>query len=128
MIQNGSYLNVIDNSGAKIAYCIKNITKPNSRYAFIGDILLLSIKKLRAKRKYASKVKRHTLVYGLIVRTKNFKNNFQGNRIKFYENSVILFYRKTFNLIGTRIFGFLSKNFRYTQYLKILSICSGVGL
>ena len=50
MIQKGTRLNVVDNSGAKIAYCIQNITHPSCRYAYLGDLLLVSIKKLRVKR------------------------------------------------------------------------------
>jgi large subunit ribosomal protein L14 len=128
MIQKGTYLNVVDNSGAKIAYCIQNLTHPSCRYAYLGDLLLVSIKKLRVKRRYASKIKKGALAYGLLVRTKIFKNSFFGDKIKFYENSIILFFRKTNNLIGTRIFGFLPRIFRYTQYLKILSICAGTSL
>lgn len=126
MIQKGTFLNVIDNSGAKIAYCIQNITRPTSRYAKLGDMLLLSIKKLRVKRRYASKIKKGVLAYGLLVRTKKFKILYTGDQVKFYENAVILFFRKTTTLIGTRIFGFLPKFFRYTQYIKLLSLCAGV--
>lgn len=128
MIQKGTQLNIIDNSGAKIAYCIQNLTQPSSRYAYIGDLLLLSIKKLRVKRRYASKIKKSVLCYGLLVRTKIFKNYYFGDKIKFYENCAILFYRKTTNLIGTRIFGFIPQIFRYTRYLKILSLCTGTSL
>lgn len=126
MIQKGTYLNVIDNSGAKIVYCIQNVTRPTSRYAQFGDMLLLSIKNLRVKRRYASKIKKGVLAYGLLVRTKNFKNLYSGDRVKYYENAVILFFRKTTTLIGTRIFGFLPKYLRYTQYIKLLSLCAGV--
>lgn len=128
MIQKGTYLNVIDNSGAKLAYSIQNITNPTCRYAFLGDIILVSIKKLRVKRRYASKIKKGSLAYGLIVRTKCFKNSFFGDKLKFYTNSIVLFFRNTYNLIGTRIFGLLPKVFRSTQYLRILSICTGVSL
>jgi large subunit ribosomal protein L14 len=127
MIQKGTFLNVVDNSGAKIVSCLHNIKQPSSKYAFLGDLLLLSIKKLRVKRRYASKIKKGVLAYGLVVRTKNFKNSFFGDKIKFYENSVILFFRKTTNLIGTRIFGFLPYTFRFTQYNRILSICTGTA-
>lgn len=128
MIQKGTYLNIVDNSGAKLAYCIHNITNPTCRYAYLGDIILVSIKKLRVKRRYASKIKKGALAYGLIVRTKIFRNSYFGDRLKFYENSIILFFKKTYNLIGTRIFGLLPKTFRFTQYLRILSICTGISL
>lgn len=128
MIQKGTYLNVVDNSGAKFASCIQNIGQPGCKYAYFGDLLLISVKKLRVKRRYASKIKKGALAFGLVVRTKNFKNSYFGDKLKFYENSVILFFRKTTNLIGTRIFGFLPYTFRATQYNRILSICTGVAL
>jgi len=58
MIQNGSYLNVIDNSGAKIAYCIKVFFGFKRKYAFIGNLIIISIKRLRTKRRVTSKTKK----------------------------------------------------------------------
>lgn len=127
MIQKGAYLNVADNSGAKIAYCIHNISKPNSRYAYLGDILLVSVKQLRTRRRFASKVKKGDLTYALVVRNKILKKFFYGDQFKFNQTSVILFFRKTYKLIGTRIFGFIPTFFRYSQFLRILSICTGVA-
>ena len=127
MIQKGNYLSISDNSGAKIAYCIQNISKPNSRYAFLGDILLVSIKKLRVKRRFASKIKKGSLAYALVIRSRVFNYLFFGDALKFYETTVILLYKKTYKLIGTRIFGFLPYKFRYSQYLRLLSISSGVA-
>lgn len=128
MIQKNTFLNVVDNSGAKIASCIHNISNPTSRYAFLGNIILVSIKKLRIKRRFASKIKKGALAYGLIIRTKIFRNSYYGDKLKFYENSIILLFKKTYNLIGTRIFGLLPKIFRFTQFMRILSICTGISL
>lgn len=128
MVQKGTFLNVVDNSGAKIAYCIHNISNPNNRYAILGNLILVSIKKLRIKRRFASKIKKGALAYGLIVRTKIFRNSYYGDKLKFFENSIILFFKKSFNLIGTRIFGLLPKIFRFTQFMKILSLCTGISL
>jgi large subunit ribosomal protein L14 len=128
MLQKGSYLNVVDNSGAKIASCIHNVSNPTSRYALLGHIILVTIKKLRVKRRFASKIKKGALAYGLIVRTKIFRNSYFGDKLKFYENSIILFFKKTYNLIGTRVFGLLPKFFRFTQFMRILSLCTGISL
>lgn len=128
MIQKGTFLNVVDNSGGKIASCIHNISSPTSRYATLGHIILVSIKKLRVKRRFASKIKKGALAYALIIRTKIFRNSYFGDRLKFYENSIVLFFKKTYNLIGTRIFGLLPKFFRYTQFMRILSLGTGVSL
>lgn len=126
MLQKGSILNVIDNSGARLAVCIHNVSSHSSKYFLTNHLVLLSVRKLRVKRRYASKIKKGALAYGLIVRTKKFQNTFFGDQLKFYANSVVLFFKKTTNLIGTRIFGFISNNFRYSRYLKITAICTGV--
>lgn len=44
MIQMQSCMTVADNSGAKIAQCIKVIGGSHRRYAGIGDIVVVAIK------------------------------------------------------------------------------------
>lgn len=124
MIQKGCYLKVIDNSGAKIVFCIRLISKSNKRYAFIGDLLLVSVKSLRTKRRFAAKVKPGTLIRALIVRTKNTKCYLFGDNLKFYENSVVLLNKQN-KLLGTRIFGLLPNSLRYTRFMKLLAVCTG---
>jgi large subunit ribosomal protein L14 len=124
MIQRGSFLKVIDNSGAKNAYCIRIISNSSKRYAFVGDLLLVSVKSLRAKRRFSSKVKTGTLVRALIVRSKITKFYFFGDNLKFYENSAVLLNKQN-KLIGTRIFGLLPNSLRYTRFMKLLSVCAG---
>jgi len=128
MLQKGTFVNVVDNSGAKLASVIHNVSNPTNKYASLGHVILVTIKKLRVKRRFASKIKKGFLAYGLIIRTKKFRNSFFGDKLKFYENSIILFFKKTYNLIGTRIFGLLPKFFRFTRFMKILSICTGISL
>ena len=124
MIQNGTYLNVIDNSGAKKAICIQVMSGYRRRYGYIGDILVVSIKSLRSKRKVLSKTKNGEVYSALIVRTKKVRNFFCGDSTLFLENSIILLNKQN-KILGTRIFGALPKDFRYTKYLKILSLSSG---
>jgi len=45
MIQKGTYLKVIDNSGAKEICCIHVIGGYRQRYAKVGDLILASVKK-----------------------------------------------------------------------------------
>jgi len=45
MIQKGTFLKVIDNSGAKNVCCIRIVSNQKYRYAYTGDILLVSVKK-----------------------------------------------------------------------------------
>jgi len=125
MIQNGSYLNVIDNSGAKTAYCIKVVSGYKCRYAFIGNVIVISIKSLRSKRRSTSKTKKGEIYKAVIVRTKTKIKNVFGDNINFFENSIVLL-NKQYKFIGTRIFGSVPKFLRYTKYLKVASLSSGL--
>lgn len=125
MIQNGSYLNVIDNSGARVAYCIKVSFGFKRRYASIGDLIVISIKSLRTKRRSTSKTKKGEIHKAVIVRTKKKQKNAFGDSFSFFENSIVLL-NKQHKFIGTRIFGSVPKKLRYTKFLKIISLSSGL--
>lgn len=125
MIIQGTYLNVVDNSGAKNAYCIKIIKGYKNRYAFLGDTILVSINKLRSHRKSFSKVKAGELYKAIIVRTKFKKISFFGDSYNFLENAVVLLSKQN-KFIGTRIFGVIPKLFRFTKYMRLVSICPGI--
>jgi len=124
MIQVSTLLTVIDNSGAKKAYCIKILTGYQKFYGLVGDVILVSIKKIRAKRKLNSKVKKGLLYRGIIVSTKVGTSMFSGEKTKFFENCIILLGKQR-KPIGTRVVGFLPKNLRYTGFLRILSMSKG---
>jgi len=127
MIQVGSTLNVIDNCGAKKVSCIKVIKGFRKRYAFLGDIILVSVKKLRKRRKALSKVKKGEIYRALIVRlkTKSFAINKDG--FSSIENSVVLFNKQN-KFIGTRIFGSVVKFFRYTKYMRLIFMSNGSSI
>jgi large subunit ribosomal protein L14 len=125
MIQVGTLLNVIDNSGARKASCIKVIPGYKRRYARIGDLIVVSIKSLRTKRKATSKTKKGEIYKALVVRTKPKQLTFSGESTAFLENSIILLNKQN-KLIGTRIFGALPSSFRYTKFLRVVSLSAGL--
>jgi large subunit ribosomal protein L14 len=125
MIQVGSLLNVIDNSGAKKVCCIKVMKGYRQRYAHMGDLIMISIKSLRKKRKSTSKTKKGQVYRALILRTKVGSRNSSGEDIKFFENAVALLNKQN-KFIGTRVLGPLSTQLRHTKYLRILSIAGGL--
>ncbi len=45
MIQMQALMDVADNTGAKVAYCIKVLGGTRRRYAGLGDVIVVSIKK-----------------------------------------------------------------------------------
>ena len=124
MIQKGTYLNVIDNSGAKEVCCIHVLNGYRKRYAAIGDTIVVSIKSLRIKRRSHAKIKKGEVLKALIVRTKTNIKNYSLEQLSFLDNSAILLSRQD-KLLGTRIFGSVPSYFRYTKFLRIVSLASG---
>ena len=126
MIQKGSKLIVIDNSGARFVSCIHVPGGYRKRYAFIGDNIIVSVKKLRNKRKLFSKVKKGDVIKALIIRTKTSLKSYSAEHLFFKENCVVLLNKQN-KLIGTRMFGIIPSFFRYTRFLKIVSLASGLA-
>ena len=125
MIQVGSYLKVVDNSGVRFAYTIRVPGGFKRRYARLGDTLTVVVNRLRKRRRQYSKLKQGQIVTGLIVRTKVNKNYFFNDRISFLENSIILVSKKN-QLFGTRIFGLLPKSLRYSRFMKLVILAKGL--
>ena len=124
MIQIGSSLNIIDNSGAKIAQCIRVITRHKAQYAQIGDTILVSIKKVRKKRRDPLKMTKGKIYKALILRTKTRFKKMNGNSYRFLENGAILMTKQN-KLIATRILGLITREFRYTKFARLLILSAG---
>ncbi|WP_259288822.1 50S ribosomal protein L14 [Candidatus Nasuia deltocephalinicola] len=121
MIQNETYLNVCDNSGAKTACCIKILGSSKKKYAYLGDLLKVSIKKINTY----SKIKRGEVYNSVLIRSVyNFKR-FDGSYISFNENSIVILNSKN-EPCFTRIFGPVLKEFKKKNILgsKIISLSS----
>jgi large subunit ribosomal protein L14 len=125
MIQSGSYLKVIDNSGAKDICCIKVSKGYRRRYALIGDIITVSIKNLRKRNRNTSKVKKGDVVKALVVRIKSKTLSKTNEYFHFHENNAVLLTKQN-KLIGTRIFGVIPKKIKQTRFLRITSLCAGL--
>lgn len=63
MLQVGTKIKTIDNSGAKWVKCIKVLGKGNKKYATTGNIILITISKFSNRKK----VKKRIIYLGLIV-------------------------------------------------------------
>lgn len=125
MIQKGTYLNVVDNSGVKQIACIHVVGGYRKRYAKLGDLIIASVKSVRFKEDM--KVKKGSVVKALVVKTKNFSELQKKIKIpvKFFDNSAILLSNQN-KFYGSKIFGAVQKNFRYTKFSKVISLSSGV--
>jgi large subunit ribosomal protein L14 len=122
MIQVQSILNISDNSGCKLGRCIKIINGYKNRWSSCGDLVLLSIQKLKKGRK--TKIQKGEIVQGVILRTKAKFRKKNSNFIKFNENSVGLI-NKQFRPIGTRILGPVLRELRKSKFMKLASLSEG---
>jgi len=124
MIQAKTFLNVLDNSGARKVECIKVLGGFKRKTAKLGDVIVVSVKQLRYTNRYRSKVLKGAVVRALIIKTKNKYKKKDGSFMFLNNNSVILI-NKQGNLLGTRILSALPKFFKKKKYLKFLSLCKG---
>lgn len=125
MIQQQTILKVADNSGAKTVRCIKIPGGFKKRIAKLGDIIVVSVQKLRNKSKRTSKVKKKEVCKALIIRTKVPSGKVTGLNVKFNENAVVLI-NKQGNPIGTRIIGPVTKILYKKALQKFISMATGL--
>ena len=121
MIQVESNLDVADNSGARKVQCIKVIGGAGRRYASVGDVIIVSVKKAIPK----GKVKQGDVQRALIVRTKKEIRREDGSTIRFDSNAAVLV-NKDWEPIGTRIFGPVTRELRAAGFVKIMSLAPEV--
>jgi large subunit ribosomal protein L14 len=121
MIQEYTYLDVADNTGAKECMCIKVLGGSKRRYAGIGDIIVASIKKAIP----GGDVKPGEVVKGVVVRTKKATRREDGSYVRFDRNAVVLIDNEK-NPRGTRIFGAVARELRDCGFLKIVSLAAEV--
>lgn len=121
MIQMRTYLDVADNTGAKIAMCVKVLGGTKRRYATVGDIIVASVKKSIPN----SDVKQGSVVKGVIVRTRANVRREDGSYVRFDRNAMVLIDADN-NPKGTRIFGAVARELRDRNFMKIVSLAQEV--
>ena len=121
MIQSLSWLDVADNSGAKRAMCIKVLGGSKRRYATVGDIIVVTVKKAIP----TSEVKQKAVCKAVIVRTAKPLRREDGSWVRFDSNAVVLL-DKDANPVGTRIFGPVARELRARNFMKIVSLAPEV--
>ncbi|MCF6309758.1 MAG: 50S ribosomal protein L14 [Sulfurimonas sp.] len=121
MIQGFTRLNVADNTGAKEIMCIKVLGGSKRRYATVGDVIVASVKKATP----TAKVKKGKVVKAVIVRVAKEVHRENGSLIRFDDNAAVILDDKR-EPIGTRIFGPVAREVRYSGFMKIVSLAPEV--
>ena len=121
MIQELSYLEVADNSGARKLMCIRVLGGSKKKFARVGDVIKVSVKEAIP----TCKVKKGEVVDAVIVRTKNKLRRSDGSAIRFDDNAAVLINAQK-QPIGTRVFGPVSRELRSEEFMRIVSLAPEV--
>lgn len=121
MIQISSFLNVADNSGAKQVFCISIPGASKKKYAYVGDIISVSVKGAIPH----AAVKDHQIARAVIVRTRKERRRKDGTYIRFDDNAAVLIDKNGLPL-GTRVFGPIAKEVKDRGYNKVASLAKEV--
>jgi large subunit ribosomal protein L14 len=116
-----SRLKVADNSGAREIMCIKVIGGAGRRYAGVGDIIVASVKDAIPQ----GKVKAGDVVRAVVVRTAAPIHRKDGSLVRFDGNAAVLVDKQN-ELIGTRVFGPVTRELRAKNMMKIVSLAPEV--
>lgn len=116
-----TFLDVADNTGAKLVQCIKVLGGTHRRYAGLGDVVVVSVKKALP----TSEVRAGSVAKGVIVRVKKNMRRPDGSYVRFDQNAIVLIDAEG-NPKGTRIFGAVARELRERNYMKIISLATEV--
>ncbi len=123
MLQLRSVLNVADNSGAKTAQMIGVPKKGNRRFAYLGEVINVTIKKTIPY----GLIKKGEKLSAVIVRTKKEKRRADGSYIRFDDNACVLLQNKdSKEPKGTRVFGPIAKEVKDFGFSKIASLAEEI--
>ncbi len=120
MIQQETYLNVADNSGARKLMCIR-VLGGNRRYAGVGDVVVAVVKDALPN----MATKKSDVVRAVIVRTRKGLRRESGMSIRFDDNAAVIINAEG-NPRGTRVFGPVARELRDKGYMKIVSLAPEV--
>ncbi len=121
MIQRYTKLVVADNSGAKVVQCIGMYGASYRRYAYIGDVIKVSVKEAIPN----SPIEKGDVVKAVVVRTRHKHRRKDGSYIRFDDNAVVIIDDYN-NPKGTRIFGPVPSELREKGFTRILSLATEV--
>lgn len=121
MIVIKSRVRVLDNSGGRFAEVLNILSKSQRASAKVGDVLVVSVKKIIPHKK----VEKGTVYKAIVVRVRNQIFRYGGIFIRFEFSGIILLNSKKV-MIGTRVLGIVSQELRKIGCLKILALAPSV--
>jgi large subunit ribosomal protein L14 len=121
MIQSNTRLKAADNTGARQIMCIGVLGGTRKKYARIGDIIVVTVKKATP----TAVVKKGEVVRAVVVRCAQPYRRPDGSYIRFDDNAAVILTDKN-NPRGSRIFGPVARELREKNFTKIISLAPEV--
>lgn len=130
MIQQGTMMQVIDNSGAKTVKCIKVLGGYKKKYATLGDVVVISVQELRNKSKITSKVKKGEIYRALVLRIKRKITRKDGTTMfchkKAQNNNSVTIINKKRTPLATRLTEPVLFELKKKQFMKFTNLSTGL--
>jgi large subunit ribosomal protein L14 len=114
MIQQESYLDVADNSGARRIQCIRVLGTGTQFVGGVGDVIVAAVKDAIPR----AGVKKGDVVKAVIVRTAK-----EINRV---DNNAAVIINNQNEPRGTRVFGPVARELREKRFMRIVSLAPEV--
>ncbi|HET8984506.1 MAG TPA: 50S ribosomal protein L14 [Trueperaceae bacterium] len=121
MIQQETYLDVADNSGARQIMCIRVLGTGQQWVGTVGDVIVATVKDAIPH----AQVKKGDVVKAVIVRTKKEVNRKDGSSIRFDSNAAVILNAQN-EPRGTRVFGPVARELREKRFMRIVSLAPEV--
>jgi large subunit ribosomal protein L14 len=121
VIQSFTRLKVADNTGARQVMCIRVLGGSGRKYASIGDIIVVTVKRAIP----GGMVKQGEVMKAVVVRITKPYHREDGTYVRFDDNAAVILDEKE-NPKGTRIFGPVARELREKNFMKIVSLAPEV--
>ena len=120
MLQPQTIVTVADNSGAKVARIFKIPGGSKRRYAYLGDVVIVSIQTAEPRKP----VKKKDVCRAVVVRQKKSYRRKNGSYIAFDDNAVVLIEKqgKDMGPKGNRVFGPVARELTEKGWSNIASL------
>ena len=121
MIQQETFLDVADNSGARTIQCIRVLGTGQRWVGSVGDVIVAAVKDAIPH----AAVKKGDVVKAVIVRTKKEVNRKDGSSIRFDTNAAVILNAQN-EPRGTRVFGPVARELREKKFMRTVSLAPEV--
>jgi large subunit ribosomal protein L14 len=122
MIQDGTRVKITDNGGGVEAKVFKVLGGSKRRYAQIGDLVVISVKKAQPRKQ----IKKKDVHTAIVVRQRKPFRRKDGSYISFDDNAVVIVDKVKKEPKAGRIFGPIPREIAEKGYQKIISLAPEV--